>query len=323
MEEFFKLFEELGPYEERPEIAVAISGGADSLALTLSINDWIKGRGGIVYGLTIDHQLRQESAEEAETVGKWLKCYNIQHFIMKANISQEGNLAAKARSERYKLLTEWCKKSKILHLFIAHNLDDQAENLVIRAIRGSGIDGLSHIKHISYHNGVRILRPFLSVSKESIKAFLIEKSQNWVEDPTNINQEYLRPRVRSFLNSNYLEESGLIKKRFKDVSFHLSEANKIIHNLVYDFIAKEVSISNSSYIRVNYNSFLKLEKVIALKVIANLLTIVGKLQYPPRLKSLNNLYQLLADKESSGPNTFCHTKIVKNLKQDCFCLAEE
>jgi tRNA(Ile)-lysidine synthase len=323
MEEFNQLFEKLGPYEESPKLAVAVSGGSDSLALTLSLHQWVKSKNGSLYALTIDHQLRSQSAEESLVVHNWLKSHNIHHTIIKAHILSKNNLASEARQERYKLLTEWCQDNNILHLFVAHTLDDQAENFVIRASRGSGLDGLSHIKYISYKNKVRVLRPFLQISKASLQKFLLSQNHHWIEDPTNVDQDYLRVRARNFLNSNYIEEASLMKTRLKNAALHIYEVNQVIYNLVYKFFTSNVKFFPEGYIRVQYNSFLALEKPVALKILAKALIAIGGLEYTPRLQTLYNIYESLSNITSSGPNTFCHCQILKEFKNNAFYIISE
>ena len=141
--EFASLFGALGPFEARPHLAVACSGGADSMALALLLHDWARSAGGSLTALTVDHRLRPESAAEAGRVAEWMRARGIAHEVLvRPDTPLTGNLQAEARRIRYALMSEWCRRRGVLHLALAHHLEDQAETLLLRLARGSGVDGV-------------------------------------------------------------------------------------------------------------------------------------------------------------------------------------
>jgi len=147
---FARLMASLGPFESAPRIAVAVSGGADSLALALLAADWAAAQGGKAVALTVDHGLRPEAAAEARQVRRWLADCGISHFILAWRGPRSGaDVQAAARAARYRLMGEWCARRGILHLLLAHHRDDQAETVLLRLARGSGLEGLAAMAPVS------------------------------------------------------------------------------------------------------------------------------------------------------------------------------
>jgi len=141
--EFDKLMAEAG-LRPGAEIAVAVSGGGDSMALCLLAHGWCERHRGSLHALTVDHGLRAGSDGEAEGVGTWLTRLNISHDVLRwLGPKPATGLQAKARDARYGLMTEWAKARGIADILVAHNLEDQAETFLMRLERGAGIDGLA------------------------------------------------------------------------------------------------------------------------------------------------------------------------------------
>src|SRR5215510_6550933 len=107
----------LGPFERAPRLAVAVSGGADSMALALLADVWARQRGGTITALTVDHRIRSESAIEARRVGAWLAARGIAHeTLVWEGPRPSGDIQAAARAARYRLLEAWCAERGYLHL---------------------------------------------------------------------------------------------------------------------------------------------------------------------------------------------------------------
>ena len=152
--------ERLGPFEASPHIAAGVSGGADSMALAVLLHAWAGARGGRVTALTVDHGLRPEAAREARRAGRTLRSLGIGHRSLRwEGPSPTANLQAEARRIRYGLLEDWCARHGVLQLALAHHRDDQAETLLLRLGRGSGLDGLAAMSPVSARAHIRLLRP--------------------------------------------------------------------------------------------------------------------------------------------------------------------
>jgi tRNA(Ile)-lysidine synthase len=195
--EFAAALGAIGGFEPRPLLAVAVSGGPDSLALAILADRWARERGGMVWGLTVDHRLRPESGAEAAAVGRWLAARGIPHGIL----AWEGDkpaagIQAAARDARYRLLSAWCAGQGCLHLLTAHHREDQAETYLIRRRAGSGVDGLAGIAAVRELAQLRLVRPLLGVPRARLAALLDAERQEYFRDPSNRNPAFERSRLR-------------------------------------------------------------------------------------------------------------------------------
>jgi tRNA(Ile)-lysidine synthase len=140
--EFAALMAPFAPFEARPVLAVAVSGGRDSLCLAVLAQEWAAARGGTTVGLIVDHGLRASSADEAAAAGRLLAGRGIESEILRwSGDKPRHGIQEQARAARYDLLTQACRRRSVLHLLVAHHLADQAETVAMRALRGSGPDG--------------------------------------------------------------------------------------------------------------------------------------------------------------------------------------
>jgi len=198
-ESFARLIARLGPFERAPHVAVAVSGGPDSMALALLLAEWAASRNGRLDALTVDHRLRPESTAEAEQVGRWLaKLPGVTHRILTwSEPKPQSGLQAAARAARYRLLAGHCRDHAILHLCTAHHRDDQHETHRLRAGHGSGALGLAGMSAIRPLEGVRLLRPLLGIAKAELVALLAARNQPWIADPSNSNPAFERARLRA------------------------------------------------------------------------------------------------------------------------------
>lgn len=195
--EFAALIDALGGFEARPLVAVAVSGGPDSMALMLLADRWARQRGGQAWGLTVDHGLRPESAAEAQQVRGWLAARGIAHAILVwAGDKPASGIQEAAREARYRLLAAWCRARGCLHLLTAHHREDQVETHLIRRRAGSGVDGLAGMPAIRELSGCRLVRPLLSVPRARLAALLAAEGQPWLSDPSNLNPAFERVRLR-------------------------------------------------------------------------------------------------------------------------------
>ena len=183
-------------------VAVAVSGGSDSMALLLLALHWKQMLHGPreVVALTVDHGLRQESAAEAEQVATWCAERGVAHVVLPwRGEKPTSGIQAKARVARYDLLAAWCRANQFPALLTGHTADDQAETVLMRQMRTSSDRSLAGIWPENEWHGTKLLRPLLVVRRESLRAFLRAEEQPWLEDPSNENQLFERVRVRQAL----------------------------------------------------------------------------------------------------------------------------
>jgi tRNA(Ile)-lysidine synthase len=195
--DFAALMAPFAPFEDKPVLAVAVSGGRDSLALTLLADAWARARAGRVVGLVVDHGLRPESAAEAQGVRESLAGHGIEAEILRWTGDKPARgLQEAARAARYRLLLDACRRRDVLHLLVAHHADDQAETVTMRAARDSGPDGLAGMAALVEYPEARLLRPLLGVPRERLTATLTARGVAWIEDPSNADPRFERVRVR-------------------------------------------------------------------------------------------------------------------------------
>jgi tRNA(Ile)-lysidine synthase len=187
----------LGPFEPRPRLAVAVSGGADSLALALLADHWARGVGGDARALIVDHGLRPAAAAEAALTRDRLAGRGIAaEVIGLAGLGHGPGLAARARAARYAALEAACRDAGRLHLLLGHHAADQAETLAMRMLAGSGAAGRAAMPALTETAGVRLLRPLLGVAPMRLRATLAAARLDWVEDPSNADPAAQRARLR-------------------------------------------------------------------------------------------------------------------------------
>jgi len=186
-----------GPFEAAPALAVGVSGGRDSLALALLSNEWTRARGGRILALIVDHGLRPEAAGEAAGTAALLESRGIAAEILCWRGDKPGTgLQEAARTARYRLLFDACRRHGILHLLVGHQADDQAETVAMRAAHGSGADGLAGMAALVEHADCRLLRPLLAIPRSRLTATLNERAVPWIDDPSNADPRFERVRLR-------------------------------------------------------------------------------------------------------------------------------
>ncbi len=194
--EFASLLDPLGPFEPRPRLAVAVSGGADSLALCLLARRWAVARGGEALAVVCDHGLRDGSGDEATLVASGLRSRGIAATVLKLAVPSGPGVAKRARAARYAALERECAAAGLLHLLLGHHAADQAETVAMRLLHGSGQVGLSGMAAVAEGRSVRLLRPLLTASPARLRDTLGAFGADWLEDPTNGDARHLRPRLR-------------------------------------------------------------------------------------------------------------------------------
>jgi tRNA(Ile)-lysidine synthase len=195
---FVSEMDRLGPFEPRPRLAVAVSGGADSMALALLAREWVSRRGGEVLALTVDHGLRATSSEEAAATLLRLESSDIKgRVLVVADLARGPALAERAREARYGVLFGACAAAGISHLLLGHHRGDQAETVTMRALSGSASRGLAGMPALLETRFVRLLRPLLDVAPGQLRSWLIARGVAWIEDPSNRDPRALRSRLRA------------------------------------------------------------------------------------------------------------------------------
>ena len=209
-----------------------MSGGPDSIALMWLAARWRRAlaRGPRLVAVTVDHGLRAEAAAEAREVKRLARTLDLEHRTLRwTGPKPVAGLPAAARSARYRLLAKAARQSGATHILTAHTRDDQAETLLMRMLRGSGIAGLAAMARESERDGVRLARPFLDVSKSQLIATLNKAKLGFADDPSNRDPHFTRPRLRALMPA--LAAEGGDPRNLARLAARLARANAAVEVL--------------------------------------------------------------------------------------------
>jgi tRNA(Ile)-lysidine synthase len=198
---FSPFFVHLDAVDWQRPVAIAVSGGGDSMALLATVLDLRQQRSldATVVVLTVNHDLRREAAHEAASVARFCEQQNIDHHILTwVGAKPASAMAETARLVRRELLLSECRTRGVGQLLLAHTMDDVCETLLMRVRRG-GLRGHASIAPQTCVSGIRLLRPFLQLSRHELRSALRMAGIHWFDDPSNENMNYERPRVRRSL----------------------------------------------------------------------------------------------------------------------------
>ena len=321
-EEFAALMERLGPFEARPHLAVAVSGGRDSLCLAILLQRWAKPRRGRITALTVNHGLRPESAAEAAQVRRWLAAHGITHRTLHWQRSGAvrrfpGGLQAAARDARYRLLSAACREFGILHLALAHQRDDQAETFLLRLDRGSGLDGLAAIAPIADRQGIRLLRPLLPVPRARLAATLQAWRQDWIDDPSNEDDAHTRIRLRRLLPT--LAETGVTPARLAGAATALGQVRQAMEEAVASVLAAAAEIDPAGYLRLDPVALTAAPVEVSQRALARCLMAIGGGAYAPRRERLIRLHDRIAGGRLGGGATLGGCRIARHKDRLVIC----
>ena len=313
---FVDAMDRLGPFEYEPHIAIAVSGGGDSIALTYFAHEWARANGGQITVLTVDHGLRSDSRSEAERVGGWINALGITHQILNwQGVKPKSRIQAMARNARYRLMDDWCKDNGVLHLLVAHNESDQAETYLMRKEHGSGPDGLAAMSQILELSHCRLLRPLLAENTQNLRHFLMVQNAKWVEDPSNQNPIFERVRMRLHIKDEKISclDVATTAAQFGNSRLRNSRALSAL-------IAFGVQLSPLGFAYVNLSVLTNASSDNIMRLFARVLMTVGGRSYAPSRTQLEFLVgKLLNNSASSVTGGGC--QVIH--KRDGFLVARE
>ena len=270
-----------------PVIVLAVSGGPDSTALMLLAARWrdsLKTKPKLV-AVTIDHGLRKESRREAATVAGLARKLKIDHRTFRwSGPKPPTGLQEAARLARYQLLHDAARKARATHIVTAHTLDDQAETVLIRMSRGSGLTGLGAMQKISVlpghdvgkavtGNEVYLARPLLDVPKSRLIATLRAAKIAYADDPSNRDPRFTRARLRVLMGA--LAEEGLDPHRLALLAHRIKRADRAIEAAVDRAMGDLAVELRPSALAFEARRFVELPGEVALRVLGRALTMAG------------------------------------------------
>jgi tRNA(Ile)-lysidine synthase len=285
---FSRTLQAIGGFESPPTLAVAVSGGADSLALAFLAEQWVHERQGKIIVFHVDHGLRPSSTEESQTLKVWLDRQNIPCYVLNWKHSEvTTSIQHQARDARYNLLFQKCEELKVLHLLVAHHQEDQLETFLLRLSRGSGLKGLASMPPVIEKNNLRLLRPLLHHSKQDLISFLQKLSHPYFEDPSNQNEFFGRVQMRqalSFMKLKGINSSGMLTSIHK-----IKQAHDTLEGQVLRILAQDSHISPFGYASISHKAFENLSFDLTCRILEKLINCIGGNIYGPRHESLESL----------------------------------
>lgn len=191
-------------------LGLAVSGGPDSLGLLLLAHQALPGR---IAAATVDHGLRAEAAGEARFVADVCAGLGVPHMILAVEVAA-GNVQSEARAARYAALAGWLARAGIDALATAHHADDQAETLLLRLNRGSGVAGLAGIRPCGRVPGspALLVRPLLDWRRAELAGVVDAAGLQPIDDPSNGDERFDRVKIRRALaQAPWLEVEALAR----------------------------------------------------------------------------------------------------------------
>ncbi|MGF9757131.1 tRNA lysidine(34) synthetase TilS [Microvirga sp. 0TCS3.31] len=209
-------------------ILAAVSGGPDSMALMQGLARWASiGRRPTIYVATVDHGLRPEAADEAAFVAREATLLSLPHTtLLWTGDKPTAGIQEAAREARYRLLVEHARDIGASHLVTAHTLDDQAETVMMRLSRGSGLSGLAGMRRETGRQGIQHVRPLLGISKSHLLDHCRHQGWRFVTDPSNADDRYARVRWRRLMP--LLAAEGLTAERLARLAARAAQADEAL-----------------------------------------------------------------------------------------------
>ncbi len=295
-------------WPEGKKLGLAVSGGPDSLALLLLAKATMADRAEVA---SVDHGLRPESAREAAMVAELCAAYGIPHKILTVKVAQ-GNLQDKARIARYAAMGNWMKERGLGALATAHHADDQAETLIMRLNRGSGVAGLAGVRARGVVPGTKLtlLRPLLGWRRAELAAIVEASGLEPAQDPSNLDPRYDRVRIREGLkDADWLDVAGVATS-----AAHLADAEAVLQWAVRREWEEAVEVGEAE---IRYRP--KAPLVIRIRILARAIALLGN---KSRMGSVAQLIQKLANGKDATLGGVV-ARVEKGTGAECWILRKE
>jgi tRNA(Ile)-lysidine synthase len=283
-----------------PALVLAVSGGADSTALMVLAARWRKRRkrGPQLIAITVDHGLRAQAAKEAAAVKRLAGTLGILHRTVKWKGSKPSTgIQAKARAARYDLLAKEARRAGATHIVTAHTLDDQAETVMFRLARGSGVTGLAAMARATPHGDLVLARPLLELPKARLVATLAARRIAFAEDPSNGDPKYTRVRWRALMPQLAVE--GLHAPRLAALALRMRRADAALDRMVAAVAARVVVTEPGRALAIDAALFADLPEEVALRLLGRMTAAVGD-EGEVELGKLESLVLALSEALSAG-----------------------
>ncbi|MCL4122853.1 UNVERIFIED_CONTAM: hypothetical protein GTU68_050526 [Idotea baltica] len=261
--------------------------------------DWSARKKRKIYVATVNHNLRKEAAKEAEFVSDLCARFGVPHEILDwSGWKQRGNLQDAARNARKTLLSEWAQRNTLSVVLIGHTQDDQAETVLMRMLRGSGVDGLAGIYPLEAGDGFDWLRPLLGYHRQELREYLRVLGQTWMDDPSNTQTRFDRVKLRQVLSQ--LNDAGFSTRGLITTGENMKRARHFLEGALVDHANDMCQVTKAGSIIIDRTKFARLSAELRYRLLAHCLKHISGNAYPPRLAALSHLETLVSKQEPSA-----------------------
>ena len=253
--------------------------------------------------VSVDHGLRREARREMRLVAETCRRVGLPHKVLRADVPLgAGGIQQAARELRYRLMAGWCAKRKIRALIVAHHQRDQAETILMRLARGSGVDGLSGMAPVqkleTSAGDLQILRPFLETDPKLLSDIVRRAKFDWVEDPSNMDEQFERVRWRQA--ENMLDELGLRAPALARTAANMRQMRDYLDAQVTDWLKAHGGYHFCGFYSLDKVAFFTLPALLRLRVLRHVMARMGPVKFAPPEKSLAQAAGLIAARASGG-----------------------
>lgn len=288
------------PAEPPERLAVAVSGGGDSMALLHILTRCFEPGEVALLVATVDHGLRPEAPSEAAFVADFCESLEIPHTTLRWRRDiATGNLQDQARRARYDLLAEWAKSQHTSTLVLGHTADDQAETVLMRLARASGVTGLAAMPVRRCMQGVTLMRPMLEVQRSDLRDYLTRAEVSWIDDPTNEDQTFDRIKARRALET--LADLGITVHGLTRVAQNMAQARDALD--WYSFLAaRDTAKVSAGDLVLDLRRFRTLPEEIARRLLVQAIHWITGSEYPPRRAAMQGFLDAIRQGRSATLN---------------------
>ncbi len=284
---------DFSPLLAERHVALAVSGGGDSMALLRLAADWASRHHPALRlsVLTVDHGLRPEAAAEARQVGQWAGAAGLVHHTLTwtGAPKPESGIQARARAARYGLMTAWCRAHDAARLLTAHTLDDQAETVLMRLGRTLSPESLAGVAALGSWEGVLLCRPLLKARRMALRAYLSGLGQEWIEDPSNDDRRFERVRVRHSLAS--LGADGVTPERLAALAEAGARTAHLLRHASTRWLSLWLREEEAGLCHVPAAAFIGLPTALQEKLLARIIGHYGGGHFRPEAGELRRIAQ--------------------------------
>ncbi len=268
-------------------LGVAVSGGGDSLALLNLLQEMYSKPDMVLRAVTVDHGLRAGSDAEAEMVAAHCAALGVTHRTLHwRDWDKAGNLQDEARQARYRLMAEWARSEGLEAIAIGHTADDQAETVLMRLARRSGVDGLSAMSARRETGDLLWLRPMLAIGRQDLRRYLLQAGVEWIEDPSNQDTRFDRIKARRAIGA--LSDMGIDAESLSVVAQNMRDARDALDAFAQNAARDSARISHGSVV-FGRDKLLELPSEVQRRLWCHALDWVNPAPYPPRRSALAQL----------------------------------